>query len=438
MTPRAMLVKLASMSLPVEYPLKRAILIDTSSCVINRVFAALSYYRRTIGKREDESEHMWHEDEKFVSMMYRSFDRVADLWLARFKRKTFGSGPITIIYCFDDKSTENWRQKYQQTHNKDHPYKGGRKHREEFKQSISLLFEYAKKRMRDTGALGLQRVGTEADDLIAVLALDATRFSKDAEIGIVSNDLDLQQIPRVYSISVQGSIEFIQTAAAKQCLWKKIIQGDKSDNIPYVLGGTGKKIKSLLDTADYKALEQWVSEDMERKKRYEYAKIMIDFNYIPRFVWSDIQVQFGQTVLQRMKNATIDGVSPEHIIQQAFEQGLFQYDDLHLMKDIKRNQYVGLTDIPVDLLLRTEDQRFALLCHDTNNKDVATLIQKVKKIRRCSADIKPVIMLIGSEAPFCYFDASVHTCDVLGLLRLTDKTTQQCLVMPRSVKIANE
>lgn len=102
----------------------------------------------------------------------------------------------------------------------------------------------------------------EADDIAYLVVKKIRAKYPEAEIFIITSDRDyLQMVDDRIHLMDGGGKMFTGSGDAKRDLWTKIIMGDKSDNIPPIAKGCGKKTAEAL-AADPQKLAEFV----EKKK----------------------------------------------------------------------------------------------------------------------------------------------------------------------------
>lgn len=85
----------------------------------------------------------------------------------------------------------------------------------------------------------------EADDVAYLASQAILNVKPTIEVFILANDRDYLQVPNIHLID--ASFKTIQgTGNHEQDLWIKILMGDKSDNIPPICKGVGKKTAEKL------------------------------------------------------------------------------------------------------------------------------------------------------------------------------------------------
>jgi 5'-3' exonuclease len=128
----------------------------------------------------------------------------------------------------------------------------------------------------------LQSESLEADDVIALTVKYIVPHEKTCII--ITNDNDYVQLcdnPNISVINLQNKNVFERTscASSQEYLQVKIIQGDKSDNIPSIGPGIGPKTAlKLAKTPD--ELEKYFKKHPDAVQRYNVNRRLIDFNFI--------------------------------------------------------------------------------------------------------------------------------------------------------------
>lgn len=118
----------------------------------------------------------------------------------------------------------------------------------------------------------------EADDIIGILTKE---LCKNNKIYIITDDLDYLQLldenVKIYNLKYKNLEE--KSIGRDKDLLKKIILGDKSDNIPSIHKKLGEKTAEKY-LNNIKELEKKLL-DENIKKQYELNKKLIDMNLIP-------------------------------------------------------------------------------------------------------------------------------------------------------------
>lgn len=222
-------------------------------------------------------------------------------------RQKFGAEYGELVICVD--SRKNWRKDVFEY------YKAGRKKgKEESPIDWDELYRVMNLVLEEFRAFMPYRVlqvdNTEADDLIAVLAkwsqtndLDEGMFD-DGEpkpFLIISRDSDFIQLQKFKNVKQYSMItnEWKKPVhkSAKTDLMEKILRGDPGDGIPNFLSQDdiflveGKRQKSIFKDKLAVWLEQTpeqICETEEQKKNFERNRTLIDFDYIPQEIQTNI------------------------------------------------------------------------------------------------------------------------------------------------------
>jgi len=224
-----------------------------------------------------------------------------------------------IVICCDAKN--NWRKREFQY------YKANRKKSRDDSDydwaSIYECMEMIRAELEENFPYPVLQVeGTEADDLIAVLAkwsqtndLQETMFGGEPKpFLILSRDGDFVQLQKYSNVKQYSPIDkkwINPKKSAEVDLLEKIIRGDTGDGIPNYLSPddvfvseTKKRQSSIFQGK----LAVWLTQSPEEfcltedtKKNYERNKLLIDFDSIP----ADIE----QAVLNTFTNLPVKGKS---------------------------------------------------------------------------------------------------------------------------------
>jgi 5'-3' exonuclease len=125
----------------------------------------------------------------------------------------------------------------------------------------------------------------EADDCLAISTKLLLKKYPTCSIYIITGDKDYLQLAseRVHLFNLAFKRLNEQKSSyndAAKDLFCKIVTGDPSDNIPPIFKGCGPKTAVKY----FENRESFLSKleaDPEAKKRYEFNRTLIDFNYIP-------------------------------------------------------------------------------------------------------------------------------------------------------------
>lgn len=251
--------------------MRSAVLIDTSYFIFHRFFATYRWYSLR-NKDNDANQGKIVDNEAFMEAFYRHLEN--DIKTIKKKYKS------DIWWMKDCPRCDIWRmQLYPE-------YKGMRKHAETFDgQIFPLTYTF----LDTLGELYNMRFVShpclEADDLCYISQryfLESGRYEK---ITILANDNDYLQIvsDTVDVINKEGKhIKERGSGCAARDMLKKILTGDKSDNIPSVCKGMGPKTADKIVSMSPEERETWIrGKGEDAWDKYIMNTRLIDFREIP-------------------------------------------------------------------------------------------------------------------------------------------------------------
>jgi 5'-3' exonuclease len=244
------------------------ILIDGSYCIFYRFHALMNWFK--LAKKE----HLENptENKEFVDKYTKTF--VSKLKEIPDKLKI--KDPIIIVGKDCPRDTI-WRMKHFPT------YKGGRVNNTSIGYFFKLVYE--SELFKKGGASKIIKYPTlEADDCIAIMSKKIQQTFPDANITIITSDMDYLQLANdnihIYDLQFRKLTDKKSSYnCAEKDLFVKILTGDKSDNIKGVFKGCGPK--TACKYYDNRELFNQKLEDTEAMERYLLNKKLIDFNEIP-------------------------------------------------------------------------------------------------------------------------------------------------------------
>ena len=174
---------------------------------------------------------------------------------------------------------EIWRNKYIKN------YKSGRGDGDP---NIKKLFEiaYSENLFVKSGAkFILAYPELEADDCLAITAKHIVETQPDANVWIITSDMDYLQLAgeRIHLVDLKFK-DLTDSKNSfkdpKKDLFCKIVSGDKSDNIPSVLPRCGMKTAAKF-YENSELFEDRMNITDGSRERYERNQLIIDFDRIP-------------------------------------------------------------------------------------------------------------------------------------------------------------
>jgi 5'-3' exonuclease len=259
------------------------IFIDGSYFNFYRYCALLSWWKNAFPEHLDEIIEPF-QNPQFVAKFRKLFvENVKGLPKKLGLDKVGLNGSRNIMIVGKDCKRENiWRTTLFPA------YKGTRDNSPEsgFKGGAFFKMVYEDNLFLEGGAKAvLKHPSLEADDCIAISTKLLLEKYPTCSIYIITGDKDYLQLAseRVHLFNLAFKRLNEQKSSyndAAKDLFCKIVTGDPSDNIPPIFKGCGPKTAVKY----FENRESFLSKleaDPEAKKRYEFNRTLIDFNYIP-------------------------------------------------------------------------------------------------------------------------------------------------------------
>ena len=256
------------------------LLIDTSYLVFYRCFALKIWMGKSNPEINVDSGDLL-EIPEFITKYRETFLTTVEKIMKRFKMSF-----KDVIFLRDCSGSNVWRKQVfpEYKGNRDYTNFNGKKL---FQWSYdNLLPIYVEK-----GARVLRFEDLEADDTCAIMVRWMSQNRPNEKIVVITNDNDYLQLLQYSNITLLNLKEedLIKRSLGSPLhdLLKKVILGDKSDNIPKVFERCGEKtlLKYIDDPSE---LESALNKNTEYKKQYNLNRLLIDFNKIPTIYVQDV------------------------------------------------------------------------------------------------------------------------------------------------------
>lgn len=266
---------------------KKLILVDASYTSFYRYFATLRWMSLSnpdeYKLHKDDKNYDWSQNKVFINKYEQMY---LDSIIKLIKKKTMKDA--IVIFCMDAPRNTLWRNKIHET------YKEGRidlSLKSNFKPTFQYTYDHIIPNIvKNNNMYSLQVPNLEADDIIACITLHVKH-----NIIIISGDTDFLQLgnENIQFINYKSK-KFLEITSndAIEYLNKKIILGDKSDNIPGIM--TLRK----FNTFKSKDILDYIKNDEKLYKLYLYNRSIIDFNYIPKEYYNKIITEFMKLKLK--------------------------------------------------------------------------------------------------------------------------------------------
>jgi 5'-3' exonuclease len=280
------------------------LLVDLGYTTFYRFNATKTWYKHSHPEEKEEitkNGYDWSENEIFVEKFNQQYIKCLSELAKKFKIPMHN-----VILAQDCSSCDNWRNKYSSD------YKLPRKEQRQKngfdgKGIFEIAYNYTFKAMADNYGFKLFKYkNIEADDINAVIAKYYQVNFSNTDVYVVATDKDYLQLgnDKFHLIDFKGKLLNDpkidkKLRDGKYQLWLKLIQGDKSDNIPplkikrsYIrpnaqtnkdtyINATKKDAENLAENID-KFMED-IKKDTKiiNKKQFKYNQQMMDMDYIP-------------------------------------------------------------------------------------------------------------------------------------------------------------
>ncbi len=248
------------------------ILIDASYFIFHRYFSSIKWYKY---KNKDIDYTKIHEDDVFITAFERhvmnDLKKLCKEWKTNLSQ---------IIFCRDCYREDIWRNEFIKE------YKQHRVQNIEFNPHIfSRFYKYVEENNKTWGSKVLFIEKLEGDDIAHLTKKLLQERGWKEKIVIITNDNDYLQIndeqTHIYNLIGKGNdITKRSCGDPKLDLKLKIIQGDKSDNIPPIHSGIGPVTALKLAKLSVEDLNKYLA-TKKCKDLYYNNKKLIDFEMIP-------------------------------------------------------------------------------------------------------------------------------------------------------------
>ena len=227
-------------------------------------------------KYKDDNKYDWSKNklfiDKYTTMYLKGIENIV-------KKKVFKNS--IIIFCLDAPQSTLWRKSI------DSKYKGDRTDLS-LKNNFKPTFKYTYSKLipklvsENDNIYSIKIPKVEADDIIAVITKNVSN-NISTNTYIVSGDHDFLQLgnKNVYFANYRKKKVFQLTKEeARENLRLKLLCGDKSDNIKCVYNNISNKEKKEIKE-NKNIMNKFLKSNNEAKEKYDYNRMMIDFNMIP-------------------------------------------------------------------------------------------------------------------------------------------------------------
>lgn len=281
------------------------IIADKSYCIYHAMFSAWSYVKKEFGL-EDDPDFDPTTNSDFRESLSKRLNS-----LIRYAAKTALGASCklsNVIFATDCSKAAIWRnsiykdyklpRRIADTSQRPFSFAPVFKHVEEY--VIPLFLE------ENEGAMDIRADNAEGDDVAAIIIKSLPKEKKKVLIASDRDYLQLADWPGLSIVNGFGKVLNLEDESkakplveaghvlnAKEFLLKKILMGDKADNIFAVQPRLGE-VKAAKMILDKKELQKVLKEDAEANARFELNCKLVDFDYIPERIVEEVKSKLSE------------------------------------------------------------------------------------------------------------------------------------------------
>lgn len=244
-----------------------AVLIDTSYFIFHRYFATHRWY--TI-RNKHKDPNVAYDDPEFTTAFFRHFENDISTLYKRYKSD--------LWFMLDCPRSDIWRMSLYPM------YKATRKHAQCFNGNIfPRAYEFIDGLRHSYPLKTVSHPRLEADDVCFICQRYFLETHKYSNIVVIANDNDYLQIvtDNVHVVNKEGKhIKERGSGDAANDVLKKILCGDKSDNIPPICSGVGPKTAEKIIAMTPDDRREWIAKK-GGASQFELNTKLISFSMIP-------------------------------------------------------------------------------------------------------------------------------------------------------------
>lgn len=258
------------------------LLVDTSYCIFYRFFATKRWYSLAHPEDKFDEDYDWFQNKIFKNMFIKKFFEQFNKLI-----KKFSIEKKNIIFTKDCPRKNIWRTQLFNS------YKDGRKKTNHISKFFKYIYDVT---LKDSKVIYYDSL--EADDCIYLAKNYLSQKDIDNKFIIVSGDYDLLQLMDkntfIYALN-NKCLNDKCSGDPKFELEKKIICGDKSDNLPSCFKRVGPKTLEKIYN-NKTLLDEMFLKNPGSRHIYNSNKKLIDFNCIPE----NLKKKFNEYIVNQL------------------------------------------------------------------------------------------------------------------------------------------
>ena len=281
------------------------IIADKSYCIYHAMFSAWSYVKKEFGLEDDPD-----YDPTTTADFRQSLSKRLNSLIEFAAKSALGtSGKLSnVIFATDCSKEAIWRNSIYKE------YKLQRRVVDKTKRpfAFSPVFKFVEEQVipmfleENEGSMDIRADNAEGDDVAAIIIRS---LPKDKKKVLIASDRDYLQLADWPGLSIVNGfgkvlnledeskakplVEAGHVLNAKEFLLKKILIGDKADNIVSIQPRLGE-VKAAKMILDRKELQKVLKEDAEANARFELNCKLVDFDNIPERIVEEVKSKLSE------------------------------------------------------------------------------------------------------------------------------------------------
>lgn len=271
---------MASTSRIILHSDRNVMFVDLSYFVFYRYYSTLTWWKHQAKEEVDINELM--NETEYVDKFAKMFEKTL-VSLVK-SAKVDWDNVVLVRDCTRDTI---WRMEYFPDYKATRDDKLGSFNRDIFKY---VYCELLPQLMESYGFQMISHEKLEADDIVYLLKKKLRSVNIETKVTIITNDNDFIQMwddnTVINNLMGKSIVERVQ-CDPMEYLKRKVIMGDKSDNIPCIMKKVGEKTAEKLAANDV-VFEAFCVKNPQAREQHKLNTLLIDMNNIPGDLREDL------------------------------------------------------------------------------------------------------------------------------------------------------